>query len=184
MTGVDRSARFVKLGSSAGVPGAQFVRADARALPCRNGSFDVAISLCQGGFGLLGGHDDGDVLCEMAQAVKMGGYVVVSAFSAYFQLRFLEDSDAFDADAGVNHERTEIRSPTGAVLEADLWTTCFTPRELRLLAERAGLTVKHLWSVTPGRYGRFSPTTDLPEFLLVAQRQIHGVGTEEHAVLT
>ena len=58
----------------------------------------------------------------------------------------------------------------GAKKEADLWTTCFTPRELRLMAERAGLNVEHLWSVTPGDYGRNRPVVDLPEFLLVARR--------------
>ena len=55
--------------------------------------------------------------------------------------------------------------------EVDLWTTCFTPRELRLLAAAAGLEVEHLWSVTPGRLrGRVRPRIDTPELLLVARR--------------
>ena len=88
----------------------------------------------------------------MARALRPGGRLAVSAFSAYFQLRYLEDQDRFDADAGVNHERTEVRDEAGAVAEVDLWTTCFTPRELRLLAAAAGLEVEHIWSVTPGAY--------------------------------
>ena len=88
----------------------------------------------------------------MARALRPGGRLAVSAFSAYFQLRYLEDHDRFDAEAGVNHERTEVRDEEGAVAEVDLWTTCFTPRELRLLAAAAGLEVEHLWSVTPGAY--------------------------------
>ena len=56
-----------------------------------------------------------------------GGRVAVSAFSSYFQVRFLEDADTFDADRGVNHERTTSRTSTGADADADLWTTCFTP---------------------------------------------------------
>ncbi len=99
-----------------------------------------------------------------------GGRVAVSAFSAYFQLRYLEEQDRFDADAGVNHERTEIRDPAGTVAEADLWTTCFTPRELRLLAAAAGLEVEHIWSVTPGAYEAAPPRIDTPELLLVARR--------------
>jgi hypothetical protein len=98
--------------------------------------------------------------------------VVVSAFSSYFQIRYLEDHDAFDAARGVNHERTEIRSETGATREADLWTSCFTPRELRLLAERAGLVVRATWSVTPGDYARRPAGTDHPELLLVAVRPL------------
>jgi len=54
--------------------------------------------------------------------------------------------------------------------EFDLWTSCFTPRELRLLAARAGLTVEAIWSVTPGAYRSDLPTIQTPEFLLVAQR--------------
>jgi hypothetical protein len=94
----------------------------------------------------------------------------VSAFSAYFQLRYLEDHDAFDADAGVNHERTEVRDEDGVAAPVDLWTTCFTPRELRLLAAQAGLAVDHIWSVTPGAYEAAPPRIDTPELLLVARR--------------
>jgi hypothetical protein len=94
----------------------------------------------------------------------------VSAFSAYFQLRYLGDADRFDADAGVNHERTAVRDEQGSATEVDLWTTCFTPRELRLLADRAGLRVRDLWSVTPGGYAVAPPSIETPEFLVVAER--------------
>lgn len=169
--GIDISSRFVDLAAGAGQPGSAFIRGDALRLPVRSGSFDVAWSICQGGFGLLGGAQDGGVLVEMSRCVRPGGYIVVSAFSAYFQVRYLEASDTFDADQGVNHEHTEVRSPAGEVMAAELWTTCFTPRELRLLAERAGLDPVDLWSVTPGSYRRDAPTVDSPEFLLVAQRR-------------
>jgi hypothetical protein len=106
----------------------------------------------------------------MARALRSGGRLAVSAFSAYFQLRYLEDSDAFDAAAGVNHERTEVRDEAGHAVEVDLWTTCFTPRELRLLALASGLRVEHVWSVTPGAYARAEPTVETPELLLVASR--------------
>jgi hypothetical protein len=106
----------------------------------------------------------------MARALRPGGRLAVSAFSAYFQLRFLEDTDSFDADRGVNHERTSVRDEDGVEKAVDLWTSCFTPRELRLLADRVGLEVRHLWSVTPGAYAENPPSTDLPEFLLVADR--------------
>jgi len=94
----------------------------------------------------------------------------VSGFSAYFQVRWLEGGDTFDADAGVNHEVTEIRDEAGTVAPADLWTTCFTPRELRLLAAAAGLVVEAVWSVAPGAYARAAASIATPEFLLVARR--------------
>ncbi|HYD09639.1 MAG TPA: methyltransferase domain-containing protein [Acidimicrobiales bacterium] len=167
--GIDISHDFVELASGV-VDGATFERLDARRLGF-DAEFDAAISLCQGAFGLLGGTDDGDVLAGMARAVKPGtGRVGVSAFSAYFMLRYLEDHDTFDADTGVNHERTTVKDEQGRDRDFDLWTTCFTPRELRLLAGAAGLRVDHVWSVTPGAYAAAPPTTDTPEFLLVATR--------------
>lgn len=172
--GIDISQRFVDLAAASAPPGATFRRADARALDL-DGEFDAAISLCQGAFGLSGGpgaplDGDGAVLAGIARALRPGGRMAASAFSAYFQVRFLEDHDHFDAEAGVNHERTEVRDEQGTVAAVDLWTTCFTPRELRLLAQGAGLTVDHIWSVTPGAYAAVSPTTDTPELLLVAHR--------------
>jgi SAM-dependent methyltransferase len=175
--GVDISQRFVDLAAADAPPGARFERVDARALPFA-GEFDAAISLCQGAFGLVGGgtpataavDPDGVVLAGMARALKPGGRLAVSAFSAYFQVRFLEATDAFDADAGVNHERTTVKDEAGREAETDLWTSCFTPRELRLLAAAAGLRVDHLWAVTPGSYAAEPPDLDHPEFLLLASR--------------
>jgi SAM-dependent methyltransferase len=167
--GIDVSARFVELATASAPPGATFERLDARALPFRE-EFDAAISLCQGGFGLLGGDGEGDVLGGMARALRPGGVLAVSAFSAYFQVRWLEDGDRFDADTGVNHERSTLRDPDGNEAEFDLWTTCFTPRELRLLAAAAGLSPRAVWSVTPGAYRGDRPSLDTAEFLLVAER--------------
>jgi SAM-dependent methyltransferase len=176
--GVDVSQRFVQLASASSPAGARFVRADARRLPLRPGSFDAAISLCQGGFGLLDGEaDDGTVLAGIAGALRPGGALALTAFSAYFQVRYLEES-RFDADRGINHERTEVRDEHGRALPVELHTTCYTPRELRLLCERAGLRVDAIWSVEPGRYARTPPTIDLPEFLVVA-RAVRGPVTGE-----
>ncbi len=174
--GLDISQRFVDLGnqsaqSSALEGNVAFVKGDARKLPF-NAEFDAVISLCQGGFGLVGRTEDGAaddaVLNGMAAALKPGGRLGVSAFSAYFMLRHLEDHDAFDASTGVNHEQTEIRNADGIGTQVDLWTTCFTPRELRLLLERAGLTVQAVHSVTPGAYDAVKPTTNTPEFFAIA----------------
>ncbi len=168
VVGVDISASFLRLvqQDQRGHP----VRADVRRLPLRPASFDAAICLCQGGFGLLGGADDELVLGELGGALRPGGRLAVSAFSAYFAVRFLEPGDRFDAATGVQHERAEVRSEDGTPRAFDLWTTCFTPRELRLLAERAGLRCTGVWAVGPGDYARRPPDIDHPEHLLVATR--------------
>ena len=167
--GIDISQPFVDLAMEASVPETTFERMDARSLTF-DSEFDVAISLCQGAFGLIGGDDDAGVLAGMARAVRPGGLVCVSAFSAYFQVRWLEDSDTFDATDGVNHELATVKDEEGRDAQFDLWTTCFTPRELRFMARAAGLEVRDLWSGRPGAYRRDPPLIDNPELLLVARR--------------
>ncbi len=178
--GVDISQRFVDLARLDAPDGVTFERLDARRLAF-DGTFDAAISLCQGAFGLADGgagepagpplDPDGEVLDGIARALAPGGVAALSAFSAYFQVRWLDpERGSFDAERGVNHERTVIKDEAGRDAEVDLWTTCFTPRELRLLARRAGLEVEQLWSVRPGEYARAVPDLDHEEFLLVARR--------------
>jgi SAM-dependent methyltransferase len=177
--GVDISQPFVELARADAPAGATFERRDARRLPFDQ-EFDAVISLCQGAFGLAGFDPDagvapspdldGEILAGMARALRPGARLAVSAFSAYFQVRYLEDTDDFDATGGVNHERTTLKDPDGVDAEADLWTTCFTPRELRLMARSVGLVPEEVWSVTPGAYGRNPPDLDHPEFLLIARR--------------
>lgn len=176
--GIDISQRFVDLAADAAPPGVTFERVDARALPF-DAEFDAAISLCQGAFGLAdwGQHvdrldPDTEVLHGIARALVPGGRAAVTAFSAYFQVRHVEAmGSTFHVERGVNHERTVIKDEQGTDADADLWTTCFTPRELRLMARQAGLAVDAIWSVTPGAYARDEPVLDSEEFLLLATRE-------------
>jgi SAM-dependent methyltransferase len=168
VVGVDISQRFVDLANAGAPRGATFVRSDARALPY-DAEFDAVISLCQGGFGLVG-DDDGAVLAGMARALKSGGVLAFSAFSAYFLVQHLESADSFDAARGVNTEVTEVRDSAGTPLAAELHTSVFTPRELRLLCAATGLDVAHIWSVTPGGYAANPPDVTHPEWLVVARK--------------
>ena len=45
-----------------------------------------------------------------------------------------------------------------------------TTRELRLLMEATGMTVESIASVEPGAYGEMNPSTESPEFLVIARR--------------
>ena len=178
--GLDISQTFIDVAAAQASPGAGFVRGDARAMTF-DAEFDAAISLCQGAFGLGGpgpfgagdtqnlGNDHA-VLDGIRRALRPGGRAAVSAFSSYFQVRYLEEHNHFDAATAVNHETTEVRDVAGTVLPAELWTTCYTPRELRMLTERSGLVVDDIWSVTPGAYASNPPTIETPEFLVLAKR--------------
>ena len=52
-----------------------------------------------------------------------------SAFNAYFAVKY-HQAATFDAALGVAHEETEVRNPAGEAKAVDLWTGCYTPREL------------------------------------------------------
>lgn len=174
VVGADLSPAFARLAAAGPHPGQEggttpvFCVADARHLPLADGSFTAVLSLCQGGFGLVG-DDDGAALAEMARVSRPGATVVFSAFSSYFAVRHLEDGDQFDAGAGTNTEHALVRSGDGTA-EATfvMATSCYTPRELRLLVGQAGLELRALWSVGPGDFARRPPDLDHPEMLVVA----------------
>jgi len=179
VVGIDISDEFVALASAAaddeGLASATFAVADVRTLDV--GEFDAVLCLCQGGFGLLGGPaasggvtGDESAFGRLAAAVRPGGRLALSAFSAYFALRGLEEGEAFDPATGVVHETAMVRNAAGVDAPFDLWTTCFTERELRLLAGSAGLDVEAVYGVSPGRYRRAPVTLDDHELLLIARR--------------
>ena len=186
--GIDISQTFIDLATQEAPSGATFERLDARLLADTatfHDSFDAVICLCQGAFGLMTASDssldahrsglDGNsiVFSGMTKCLRKGGRLALSAFSSYFVVKAQAQGEYpshFDAGSGVNHERTEIRNPDGEVAEVDLWTACYTPRELRLLCSLFGLEIESISSVEPGAYGDDSATVDSPEFLLIARR--------------
>ncbi len=173
--GIDISDRFVDIArQQAELAGldelATFQRLDARSLAF-SAEFDVVICLCQGAFGLMTANgDDRLVLAAMSNALRSHGRIALSAFNAYFAVKYHEGA-TFDAATGVSHELTEVRSESGQAKQVDLWTGCYTPRELRVLFEVAGLTVDGLYAAEPGSYGRQQPSTETPEFLVIGRRQ-------------
>jgi SAM-dependent methyltransferase len=171
VVGVVHSSEFVRLARDAAAAAgltAPFEELDVRVLD-RPGEFDATICLCQGGFGLLGGRDETGVFGRIAATVRRGGAIAVSAFSAAFALRHLEPGEDFDPATGVLHEVATVRGPDGNEAPFDLWTTCFTARELELLARGAGLDHVEVHGVTPGAYARQRPRLDHHELLLLAR---------------
>ncbi len=168
VTGIDVSPEFLAIARAAATDlPATFEQRDVRTVDDEL-TFDAVICLCQGGFGLLAGRADEDVISRFARALKPNGRLALTAFSSYFVVRHLEPTETFDPATGVNHETATVRDSSGNERPFDLWTTCFTPRELRLLAERAGLTVDGVYGVSPGAYRRDEPSLDAPEHLLLA----------------
>ena len=167
--GIDISQTFVDIASAGAPANATFERLDARAIRF-DAEFDAVICLCQGAFGLMTANgEDMAVLAGMARSLRPGGRVALSAFNAYFAVKYHEAA-SFDAATGVSHERTEVKNSAGVPIEVDLWTGCYTPRELRLIFAGVGLTVDSISSVEPGKYGLDPASTESPEFLVLATR--------------
>jgi SAM-dependent methyltransferase len=169
--GVDLSPDFVALAQRSaeqeGLP-ATFAVQDVRTLD-EPEQYDAVVCLCQGGFGLLGG-DDAEVIGRIAATIRPGGRLALTAFSAPFAIRWLEDGEEFDPATGVLHEHATVRNEAGEERIFELWTTCFTPRELALIATAAGLEVDGVQGVRPGAYRIGVPTLEDPELLLFARR--------------
>lgn len=176
--GVDISETFLDLARTEAPDGVTYSREDARDLPFRE-DFDLVISICQGAFGLGGGPAAGErldpdleILAGMAHALKPGGTLVFTAFSAYLQVANLLEGNDFDAVRGVHREHTEIRNAEGEIVATELWTTCFTPRELRLMCAQVGMEVESIDAVEPGRWTVAPPDVDSPEFLVIARASL------------
>jgi SAM-dependent methyltransferase len=173
VVGVDLSPDFVALATTAAASEdlpARFEVGDVRDL-ASSGEFDAALCLCQGGFGLLGGRDEVPVFGRIVAAVRPGGGIALSAFHAPFALRHLEPGESFDPATGVLHEVATLRNDAGVDRSFDLWTTCFTARELELLAALHDVDLDGIHGVSPGAYRVAPPSLDDPELLLVGRRR-------------
>jgi cyclopropane fatty-acyl-phospholipid synthase-like methyltransferase len=172
--GIDISQTFIDNARASAVAAdlqrlATFERLDARTIDA-DAEYDIVICLCQGAFGMMTANgDDQIVLAAMSRALRPGGRLALSAFSGYFAVKY-HDGAEFDADTGVSHERTGIKNEQGRSIEVSLWTGCYTPRELRMMCATSGLRVDRISSVEPGAYGLSAPTTETPEFLVLATR--------------
>ena len=174
--GIDVSQDFVDIAQQCAaeesLTNAEFIRLDARSLGDEadlHQRFDFAICLCQGAFGLMvDDRQDVQILKGIRKSLKPNGLLVLSAFNAYFSVKHHDGAD-FDVLGGVSHETTDIRNDLGEVKNVDLWTGCYTPRELRLVFDVAGFDIENISSVEPGCYSAASCSTELPEFLVIAK---------------
>jgi SAM-dependent methyltransferase len=173
VTGIDVSARFLEIARTEAKNRdlkIAFFRMDAREMPFED-EFDAVVSICQGAFGLMG-DDDSVILRKMQEALKPGGVVALTAFSALFEASQKRPEADFDADAGLVYERMNIRSEEGAERTVEAWTSVYTPRELRLLAIGVGLIPEQVWGVEPGDFAARPPDLERPEFMLLARRPL------------
>lgn len=173
-TGVDISSAFIEIASSqarAENLDAAFRLGDARQLDLKQ-TFDAAICLCEGAFGLAGdemGHRQ--VLQGVFQALKPGGLFVLTALNALNVARNLRADARFDPYSCTEEQHQIFTNPEGESREVVIYTTSFTYRELKLLLEETGFKVEAGYGCIAGSFKRKPLTVEDYEIMMVSRRK-------------
>lgn len=124
--------------------------------------FDLAITLCEGGFGLLSGDEEAEdqalkIFATARQHLKKGGGFVLTGLNGYSAIRRIQDeytqSGAFDPVTMVAKYVDEFDLP-GGKREVLVRERLFIPPEVVRLLRESGFRVDHVWGGTAGNWGR------------------------------
>jgi len=179
VTGIDlSSAMLAQAAAAADAVGVQveWLQRDATDFVLDR-SYDAAICLCEGSFGLLSQGDDPieqplAILCNISASLKPGGTALMTVLNAARMLRRYQNEDVaegrFDPFSLVE---TNALPPREGMPPVEVRERAFVGTELVLLCRLAGLEVVHLWGGTAGSWGRRSLDLDEYEIMLVARKR-------------
>jgi SAM-dependent methyltransferase len=126
----------------------EFVQGDARRMGfCEE--FDVAVILCEGAFSLM----ETDEMAEVAQALRPGGILVITAPNAAYMLR-QERAEAFDPVTLRETFTLEKTDSEGNRRLLDCTQRYYTCPELKGMLKDAGLGDIDFFSVSGSNYER------------------------------
>ena len=138
------------------------------------GSYDAAICLCEGAFGLLGQGDDPidqpvSILCNISRSLKPQARTVFTVLNAAAMLRKYQNNDVAE---GRFNPLTMVESseypPREGLLAVAVRERAFVPTELTMLFRFAGMSVLNMWGGTAGNWGRRPLDLDEIEIMIVA----------------
>ena len=149
---------------------AEFRLEDARKLEFED-SFDAAICLCEGAFGLAG-NDDGhrQILAGVSRALKPGASFVLTTINAFSASRNEDAAAPFDPYTATSSWRHTFQNPQGEARAFEMHCTAFTYRELRWLLEEVGLGVRAGYGCVAGKFSRKRLELEDIEIMIVAQK--------------
>jgi SAM-dependent methyltransferase len=178
VTGIDlSSAMLAQAVAAAGAAGVtvEWLHRDATDFVLDR-SFDAAICLCEGSFGLLGKGDDPieqplAILHNIAASLKPGATALLTVLNAARLLRSYQNEDVaegrFDPFSLVE---TNALPPREGMPPVEVRERAFVGTELILLCRLAGLEVLYLWGGTAGNWGRRPLDLDEYEIMVVARK--------------
>jgi len=182
VTGVDISSGMLaeakKAAKKAGVK-VEWIQADASKFTSPR-SFDAAICLCEGAFGLLGKDDDPlehelSILRNINDALKADKKLILTVLNG---LKMIRDHSREDVESGkfdpitlVEASSQEYDTPEG---KKKVWVKerGFIPTELAIIFDQAGFKVENIWGGTAGNWGRRKIDLDEIEIMVVAMKAI------------
>ncbi len=171
--GVDLSRRMVQVAKAQAARQAlalRIVRADARALPFHE-VFDVAISLCEGAFGIMDGdEDDRQLLLETHRALRRGGRLLLNVLHAAFAFRHPENDELLEVERSRGHWTERGVGEDGTPFEIRCSNRYYTCVEIRQLLSACGFAVEAFWGSLAGHFEKRPVALDDFEFLVLARK--------------
>lgn len=181
LTGVDLSPGMIaeaqRRAREAGVD-VEWIVADATEFR-REGAFDAAICLCEGGFGLLGTESDPEthdqrILDNISASLVPGAPFVLTALNGYQTIRQMKDENveqgSFDPATMVTHYLDDWNLPEGSRTMA-IRERLFIPPEVVRMLRQAGFDVLHVWGGTAGSWAQRPVRLDEIEVMYVARKR-------------
>ena len=153
----------------------EWVQADASTFSLDK-RFDAVICICVGSFGLLGGANDAiehplSILRNISRSLRPGSKALFTMLSAFKMIRERspEDIEQGRFDPLTMTTSTDY-SPGEGLPAIRLRERAFTPTEITLLFQLAGLSVLNIWGGTAGNWGKRAIELDEYEIMVVAQK--------------
>lgn len=182
MTGVDISAGMLeqacKNAEAAGVE-VKWIQSDATQYKADK-TFDAAICLCEGAFGLINLGDNPEahsraILGNVSQALKPSALFVLTTLNPYAKLRQFTQADVqsgrFDPATMLELQQEEFDLPGGQKMQFRFPERRLFPTELRWLMYEVKLKVEHIWGGTAGNWGKRPIDLDEVEYMAVARKE-------------
>ncbi|OBR64157.1 cyclopropane-fatty-acyl-phospholipid synthase [Paenibacillus oryzae] len=182
VTGIDLSSGMLaeakKLASAANVD-IEWIHCDAvQYTPTE--TFDAAICLCEGAFGLVGRDEeplehDMAILKNISDALEPKGRFILTTLNAYSRIRSLAqeevDSGRFNPLTMVENCIAEWDLPEGK-RQVEVKERRYLPFELKQMFAQAGLKAENIWGGTLGSWNkRQSIDLDAIEIMIVSEKE-------------
>ena len=140
--------------------------------------FDAAISLCEGGFGLIGQGEDPEahdlaILKNISAHLKPAAPFLLTALNGYQVIRQMKDefvqAGRFDPATMVSNYEDEWELPEGARV-VKIHERLFIPPEMVKLLALAGLRCDRVFGGTAGNWGQRPLSLDEIEVMYVCRK--------------